>query len=259
LDVRQYSVIRCFWPHAAFGTKFFVPPLPTAVERHAATFFATLPPISQLSEASTDKELRGKIGTEFFEILRFILFTNRCHLIHLPPELAIRECANETEQFLCVVATTERELAFQKRKQEAGNAWFWHGSAVGRWHSILHTGLRDLGGTADAVHGGPGNGIYQSNYSQMSCGYAGAQTNNYARTCLPPTMTVLALCENVKGSWIRGPHLVEYVQPCADELIVRCVMVAKTQFTWDPYDNPPAHVPSLHDCLSYLASKGQKC
>jgi hypothetical protein len=105
------------------------------------------------------------------------------------------------------VATPEKELEFQRKKETAGNAWLWHGSRLDRWHSILHTGLQDLGATADRTHLGSdtyGPGVYQSNFSNVSFSYAAhvqgdfMNQNKYKRTALPAAMTVPALGENVK-------------------------------------------------------------
>jgi hypothetical protein len=194
--------------------------------------------------------LRNTIGEQFFDILRFILLSNRCHLIHLTGSLQISECANQTEQFLCVVATPERELIFQKKKEASGNVWFGHGSILSRWHSILHTGLQDLGRTADALNGGPwyGDGVYQSNASETSFAYAGGgrihevNANKCKNTELPVNMTVLALCENVKGPNLNLVYPLEYTQKDPEGLIVRCMMVAKESFSWDPYAKPPRYV-----------------
>jgi hypothetical protein len=251
---------------SASGTKFFVPPLPPSLEDHASEFFRTLPAISAITGYATDKDLGDAIGNEFFEILRYILFTNRCHLIHLPRQLAIRECAEATEQFLCVVATPEKELVFQKKKGKNRSAWLWHGSFLNRWHSILHTGLQDLGRTSDATHGGPwfGDGVYQSNESAVSLGYASGtightgqntNANNYQKSQMPKLMQVLALCENVPGRLLKNVTRSEYTQRDPDGLIVRCLMVAKKQFAWDPYAKPPEHVPSLAECLAYIAER----
>jgi poly [ADP-ribose] polymerase 6/8 len=243
---------------AAHGTKFFVPPLPTSLESSASAFFTELPQISVLARCETDKELHDTIGRDHFELLRYILFTNRCHLIHLPAQLAIKECAAQTEQFLCVVATPERELTFQKKKKKSGNSWLWHGSRLDRWHSILHTGLQDLGATADRTHAGAstdGPGVDQSNQSAVSISYAGIHGHKYGRSNLPAQMIVLALCENIKGPMLKHVANGEYTQRDLDGLIVRCIMVAKTNFSWDPQVQPPAHVPSLHECLSYIAER----
>jgi hypothetical protein len=123
---------------SALGTKFFVPPLPLGLALHAAAFFQRLPPISAINRYQTDKELCDALGNEFFEILRYILFTNRCHLIHLPPELAIGECAQATEQFLWVMAwiiTQQMALNFAYGAPGSGqnqrrNTWR---SLVRRW------------------------------------------------------------------------------------------------------------------------------
>jgi poly [ADP-ribose] polymerase 6/8 len=250
---------------AAYGTKLFVPPLSTKLIPPAAMFFQLLPPISHMTRFDTDQALRAAIGAPQMDILRFLLFTNRCHLIHLPGELAIAECGDATEQFLCVVATPEKELTFQRKRDESGVAWLWHGAPLDRWHSILHTGLQDLGATGDRTHLGSdtyGPGVYQSNQSSVSIWYATRSgeaflnENNYKHTSLPAKMRVLALCENVKGPQLAKVADAEFTQQDLDGLIVRCLMVVKNDFAWDPYEQPPKRVPSLHDCLAYLGQRG---
>jgi poly [ADP-ribose] polymerase 6/8 len=249
---------------SCFGTKFFVPPLPPQLARQAEGFFARLPAIDRLTRHGTDAELSAELGTDFFEILRFIIFTNRCHLIHLPKKLAIQECVQYTEQFLCAVATPERELAFQKSKGKAPSVWLWHGSLLQRWHSILRTGLQDLGRSGDAIHGGPwyGDGVYESDESAVSFYYARQDetggvigTNHYAKSKLPQAMTVLALIENAKGKTLKQVHPNEFTQQNPNGLIVRCLMVVKQDFSWNPHKNPPKAVPSLKSCLAWIASK----
>jgi poly [ADP-ribose] polymerase 6/8 len=248
---------------SCFQTKFFVPPLPARLVPHAAQFFARLPPIAALMRFDSDAELEARIGKPFFEILRFIVFTNRCHLIYLPKQLGIQECIGSTEQFLCLVATPERELAFQ-RKKVAGSAWLWHGSLLVRWHSILRTGLQDLGTTPDATHGGPwdGNGVYETDESAVAFYYATEDEtdgdigeNAYVNTKLPKQMTVLALVENVPGPALKQVQPNEYTQQDPEALLVRCLMVVTAEFQWNVYQKPPKEVPTLKKCLSFIASK----
>jgi hypothetical protein len=79
--------------------------------------------------------------------------------------------------------------------------------------------------------------------------------NNYQNSKLPKAMLVLALCENVQGPLLKNVAPAEYTQGDAEGLIVRCLMVAKENFIWDPYAEPPKHVPSLSECLSYIAER----
>jgi poly [ADP-ribose] polymerase 6/8 len=243
---------------SCYPTPLFTPKLPPDLEKHGTEFFATLPAISSLVGLDSDATLRSRIGTEYYEILRIILLSNRSHLIHLPPELAIKECADSTQQFLAVVAAPARELVFRQKKEGKESTWLWHGSHLPRWHSILHSGLRDFGRTEYRIHGGStlGPGVYQSNLSSYSYWYAGGGSPNlYCNTKLPKQMTVLALVENVPGPDLNKVMESEYTQKDLEGLIVRCLMVVEKPFTWDALVEPPKHVPTLDECLSYFAAK----
>jgi hypothetical protein len=93
--------------------------------------------------------------------------------------------------------------------------------------------------------------------SSLSIGYAHnyADSNKYVHTQLPNPMIVLALCENVIGPLLRNVAQMEHTQQDLDGLIVRCVMIAKVSFAWDPYVSPPAHVPTLPECLAYIGQQ----
>jgi hypothetical protein len=183
---------------AAFGTKFFVPPFPRELGMHGSAFFATLPAMEALTRCANDRDLREEIGPERYKILRFILAANRAHLVHLPERLKLTECADGTEQLLCVAAPPEKELLFRKKKGTAQSAWLWHGSTATRWHSILHNGLQDLGNTSDRTHMGAdtfGPGVYQSHNSSTSIAYCASperadaiNTHRYLKSTLPQNL-----------------------------------------------------------------------
>jgi poly [ADP-ribose] polymerase 6/8 len=267
---------------AAYGTRFFIPPLPPDLGRHAATFFERLPPMSSLAASQSDKDLAAGISRPAYEILRFILMSNRAHLICLPGELAIQECRQPTHQFLSVVATPERELVFQRKKAESKcpSAWLWHGSLPSRWHSILHSGLRDLGNTDDATHSGHwfGEGVYQSNSSSTSMYYTrhlegaaegrkgkedrtevSGQYRQYKNNRLTPVGShgILALIENVQGPALKNAHPNEYTQKDNNGLVVRCLMLVNSVFEWDVCRTPPKHIPSLAECLKFSGKRRQ--
>jgi hypothetical protein len=247
----------------AYRTKFFVPPLPDQLNGSAISFFAGLPPMATLAQCANDTALRTMIGVQHYEILRFILTSNRAHLVHLPDCLKISECAHNTEQLLCVTAAPERELAFRKKKGDTASAWLWHGSTATRWHSILHTSLQDLGKSPDRTHLGAdtfGPGVYQSHLSSVSIWYCAGQSfgasnaHLYKSSVLPASLTVLALVENIKGPLLNQVADVEWTQKDLDGLVVRCLLIVKKEFEWNLVQKPPAKVPTLDECLDWFAS-----
>jgi hypothetical protein len=100
---------------SALGTKWYRPPLPESLRPHAKAFFAKLPAIRVLTKFTTDAELKRSLGEVNSEILRFILMSNRCHLLERPPDLKMKQFANETEQWLSVNGALELELCLQQK------------------------------------------------------------------------------------------------------------------------------------------------
>jgi hypothetical protein len=250
---------------AAFGTKWFNPPLPPQLEPQASSFFQKCPAMSHLEQFNSDAAIRDAIGKEHYEILRFILLSNRSTIVQLPAQLKMGECGESAEQLLCINAIPEMEVAF-RRKAHGNSVWLWHGSTASRWHSILHTGLRDLGNTTDRTHAGAstfGPGVYQSHLSEVSISYAGGEnpgvqarnTVSYANSRFGNRLLVLALCENVPGPLLRQVAQSEWTQQESDGLIVRGLFVVKQTFNWDLVQRPPSRVPTLQHCLRYLAER----
>jgi hypothetical protein len=249
---------------SALDTKWYRPPLPESLRPHAKAFFAKLPAIRTLTRFTTDAELKRSLGEVNYEILRFILMSNRCHLLELPPHLKMKQCANETEQLLCVNGAPELELQFQQKLKKSSRQWLWHGSTASRWHSILHTGLQDLGSTSDRINGGAdyfGPGVYQSQFSQLSILYAqsinqalgATNVSTYAASQLGANLIVLALIENVKNPLLKQVAHDEWTQQDVGGLIVRCLLVVKKQFQWDLVADPKAELPSFATCMRWVA------
>jgi hypothetical protein len=179
---------------AALPAQLLSPPLPPPLAADAARFFERLPPIASLTAYSTDAELVGAIGRPFTEILRFILGSNRTHLVSLPPELNIdnstKTVVRATEQFLCVSAGRETEAQFQNRKSKQGSVYLCHGSPVMSWHSILQNGR----GKHPAWAGWPVI-VWQATNSQTSFAYCAKDAN---------TTTYAARFESMKRIGILG-------------------------------------------------------
>jgi hypothetical protein len=258
-EIRRDPLVADFlvWlPSACYGTKFFRPPLTPQLDGYADRFFRTLPQMGRLERCCNDAALIEFIGLSEYKILRFILISNRPHLMCLPEHLKLKECAGTTTQFLVTVDAPDREMEFQRKKNKCGTTWLWHGSFLNRWHSILHTGLMDLGGTRDRTHGGPGDGIYDSNQSMVSWSYSQSAKGNdstYARSVFRSSMAVLALVENINGRGLHQRDECEWTQSDPSGLVVRVIMVAEQPLAWDVQKNPPGKIPSLRECLAYLA------
>jgi hypothetical protein len=250
---------------AAHGTKWFNPPLPEQLEPHAKSFFKKCPAMSFFNGMRSDAEIVDAIGKEHYDILRFILLSNRSTIVELSARLKMPESGEAAEQLLCVNAIPELELAF-KQKAHGKSIWLWHGSTASRWHSILHTGLRDLGSTPDQINGGAsyfGPGVYQSQFSSLSIGYAGSQNPtlgaqnaiSYANSRFGNNLLVMALCENVPGPNLRQVAHDEWTQQEPDGLLVRALFIVKQTFEWNLVEKPPSRVPNLRDCVRFFAER----
>jgi poly [ADP-ribose] polymerase 6/8 len=153
-------------------------------------FWSRLPSVAEMVETGSDASLVRRIGRPYYEILRRILLSNRAHLIHLDKRITVKECAEHTDQFLVLMTTPEKELAFRQRKAENGAVWLWHGSPATNWFSILQNGL---GLRSQGI-------VFHSPYSEVSLGYsgkAGQTPNKYAKSRYPNAFTLIGLTESV--------------------------------------------------------------
>jgi poly [ADP-ribose] polymerase 6/8 len=139
-------------------------------------------------------ELAKRLDRPSFELLRWIILSNRAHLASLPDELALpfRNC----RQFMAVLSEPEAEDVFQKLKGQYRSRLLWHGSGMDRWHSIVRNGLKNATGTSLMAHGSAcGAGIYFAADSGTSLGYISAGNNKYAASELRNPLSMMALCE----------------------------------------------------------------
>jgi hypothetical protein len=222
--------------------------LPVALLEKNPQFWERLPAVGQMLSMGTDANLVQAIGRSYYEILRGILLSNRTHLIHLTDQLKIRECAKETDQFLVVISSPERELAFRQKKAQYGAHWLWHGSPPTSWLSILQNGL---GLAAQGI-------VWHAALSTVSFGYSGKGgviANKYKGSRYNGALSLIGLVESVKGPGLQGSGQV-YTQRDLQGLNLRCLMVIKSQWAWDTVQNPPKFVPTLRDCLRDIAKQG---
>jgi hypothetical protein len=156
-------------------------------------FFGMIPSMRELLH--DDRGLAALLGERGLDLVRWILLSNRSHLISLPSTMCMREFGDST-QFLTLLASPEAEDIFQKLKAEFGSCFLWHGSGAERWHSIVRTGLRNATGTALQANGAAhGSGIYLTSSSNVSWQYSKSSNNNYKKSNLKSPLDVMALCE----------------------------------------------------------------
>eukprot|EP01080_Neovahlkampfia_damariscottae_P000059 gene59-4308_t len=146
------------------------------------------------------KEILNKCDERILPLLRWIISSNRSHVVFLKDEKKIPKVPKAVWQFLMASAPPKREQDFQTMKSTYGSFYAFHGSAIGNWHCILRGGLKNYSGTskmsAGAVYGagiylGKGSGI-SSRYSRTSSGYwKNSIINGY---------TCMAICEVINNS-----------------------------------------------------------
>eukprot|EP01113_Clastostelium_recurvatum_P036737 TRINITY_DN5288_c0_g1_i3.p1 TRINITY_DN5288_c0_g1~~TRINITY_DN5288_c0_g1_i3.p1 ORF type:complete len:267 (+),score=34.98 TRINITY_DN5288_c0_g1_i3:370-1170(+) len=165
-----------------------------------STALASLTPIRHMAEAPCLKtHLAGNpLG---YSLFRWILASNRSHMIHLPVHSRIPGIDTEQQYVVCA-SNPAREADFRAlrasvaaNKKGKGSFFAFHGSRFGNWHCILRVGLKNYSNTpmmsAGAAHG---KGIYLAQHSSTSMGYMGAGTG-WPHSSLQGNLTCIALCE----------------------------------------------------------------
>jgi hypothetical protein len=255
---------------AAVGTDFLVPAPPVLNEKdEIPQILAKLPSMAQLMRvAQNDQQLNKVIGPAAMSLLRWVLLSNRSHLIHLPERLRLPEFPGG-HQFMTLLSSQDAEDVFNTLKSQFDSFYLWHGSHGQRWHAILRTGLKNATGTKLQANGSVlGEGIYFAKDSAVSWRYSHPAPNLYANSALGKSLHIISLCEVVKLPAtpinVRLPGREVEVSGCLKDherahtltmeeaCIVRFVMVGG-QFQRDVVAQPLKAVPTLRDILEYLA------
>jgi poly [ADP-ribose] polymerase 6/8 len=203
-----------------------------------------------------DQEIAHELGSDMLDLLRWVLLSNRSHLISIPKELTLREFSSST-QFMTLLSSPEAETQFEQLKAKYGSMFLWHGSHGQRWHSILRNGLKNATGTTLEQNGhAHGEGIYMARNSSTSWGYSRSSKNLYPRSALGKTLHLIALCEVAKvreGSYLKD-HGWAHTLTMEEACIVRFLMVGG-EYTVDVITTPPSYVPTLRDVLEFHADR----
>jgi hypothetical protein len=204
---------------AAIGTKYYNPRVPVLADAVVLSTLDKLPPMNVLSQScSSDVNLSVATGSESaMQILRWVLLSNRSHLISLPASLRLKQFAG-TEQFMTLLSSPEREEVFNDLKGRFGSMYLWHGSGAENWHSILRTGLKNFSNT-DLMKCGAcyGSGIYFARSSGTSLGYVTISETRY-RNSKQKQLSLIAICEVIKLP--PGAHRITVSRRNGTEIVV---------------------------------------
>jgi poly [ADP-ribose] polymerase 6/8 len=262
------SIFSC-----AVGTKFLDPSPPRFTTKEMLQILEDLPSVREMIQAYADDQILAQsIGIRSYELLRWVLFSNRSHLISLPDRQRVPDYPG-TIQFMTIISSPESEARFNLIRQKYGSMFLWHGSGAERWHAILRKGLKNATGTRLQMNGAAlGPGIYFARSSSTSLGYVRPGENRYQATTLPRQLSVIALCEvakigtNCKISlpWRSGngeatfrevsgflkDHSWAHTLTVEEACVVRFLMICGgAQFNVDVTVNPPGNLPTQRSIL----------
>jgi len=211
-----------------------------------------LPAMSELSMCQNDLELSAKIGSEAYELLRWILLSNLSFIISLPESMKMQQFPT-TKQFLTLISSPEAERSFDQLRKRYGSVFLWHGSSGNRWHSIVRNGLKVGSGTSLQAHGASyGKGIYFADESSTSWSYVFSSTNCYKNSVLGCDLNAIALCEVAKVPELKD-HGFCRTSKREDASIVRYLIIGD-KFSANVVNNPPK-VPSLREVIESINQK----
>ena len=240
----------------ALGTSYLVPSPPMELLNEAKHVLSTLPSMIDITRFfHNDTEMIKKLGQKTVDLLRWILLSNRSHIITLPNALKLREIPQQSIQFLSLISTPEAEKDFMALEKKYRSMYLWHGSSGDRWYSILRNGLKIGTGTNLQQNGHAfGKGIYFARDSSVSCGYVKPAINQYTNSCLPKNFSLLSLCSIAKVKSLKT-HGWAYTITDESAVVVRFLFTVPPYFPCDIVSRPPRYVPTLDDFLRYTGAQ----
>ena len=135
-----------------------------------------------LYEGAELKKFLDKQDTLAFQLLQWLIASNRSHIVKLP-ETRRLPFMSTPHQFLLINSPPVKEALFQKYKRHYGSTFAFHGSKTENWHAIIRNGLMNASGTKYQLNGAAiyGNGIYLSPSGATSLMYC---FNQYGQNTL---------------------------------------------------------------------------
>ena len=182
-----------------------------------------------------------KVDKQAPAALRWIMTSNKAHLVALPPNMRLLErIAPEARcrQFIMLSQPPARQARFAALKARHGSKFAWHGSPAENWHCILRSGLRSASGTKLQLHGAAhGAGVYVSTSLSYSIRYAMSARRQHRgmpeEPATPqfndsffgsPDLRIIALCEVAEVPGITKSANI-WVVPDEDAVATRFLFV----------------------------------
>eukprot|EP00027_Filamoeba_sp_ATCC50430_P011380 CAMPEP_0168564570 /NCGR_PEP_ID=MMETSP0413-20121227/13323_1 /TAXON_ID=136452 /ORGANISM="Filamoeba nolandi, Strain NC-AS-23-1" /LENGTH=668 /DNA_ID=CAMNT_0008596265 /DNA_START=26 /DNA_END=2029 /DNA_ORIENTATION=+ len=161
------------------------------------------PTVKELMETEARQTL-DKIDVTAFRLLRWLITSNRAHLVKLSEDKHIKEMGTP-HQYIMLTSTPEKEAKFNELKEKHGSFLAFHGSPMENWHAILRSGLKNLSNKEGyMLHGAAhGAGIYLAPVSGTSSSYM-RQGTGWAKSQFGSTCACIALCEVIDHSSVKG-------------------------------------------------------
>eukprot|EP01116_Phalansterium_solitarium_P004513 TRINITY_DN1553_c0_g1_i2.p1 TRINITY_DN1553_c0_g1~~TRINITY_DN1553_c0_g1_i2.p1 ORF type:complete len:305 (+),score=125.06 TRINITY_DN1553_c0_g1_i2:874-1788(+) len=172
-----------------------------------------LPAVHELLACADSRALKEQLDALdplAFPLIRWIITSNRAHLVKLDPKDHIKPMATP-HQYLFMSSPPEKENNFQALKAKHGSFYAFHGSPFGNWHSILRVGLKNFSNTSLMTTGAVyGSGVYLAPDSGTSLGYARSATG-WDKSIFGKGgvyLQCVCLCEVINAGYKANPHYV---------------------------------------------------
>ncbi|KAL0218737.1 hypothetical protein P9112_004390 [Eukaryota sp. TZLM1-RC] len=168
----------------------------------------SIPPISSLSSAESELDLRTTLGTKSFRLLRWVISTNRSLILSIPSNSRYYHSSLQGTQFLVSGVNPKREVEFQNLCSQFGFIWAYHGSCPFNWWRIIgkNEAIINMSGTSGQLHGSAhGPGVYTSITPSTALSYGRSfVTRNEAL----PSGDAILVCQIAKvcgyEQWMRN-------------------------------------------------------
>ncbi|KAJ3442761.1 poly adp-ribose polymerase family [Anaeramoeba flamelloides] len=179
------------------------------------------------SVGNNEKTLRKYLNfyhPECYSLLRWLLTTNRAHLIKIPKQYQLSEFGTDY-QWVLLSTHPKKEAKFLDLKKKFKNSVYaFHGSPVENWFSILRVGLKNYSNTKNMICGAAmGPGIYMAAQPSTSMGYArSGQGWSKSRIC-QGSFNCMAVCEIIQDQTVKKTSV--YVIQNEDLVMTRMFIV----------------------------------
>lgn len=171
-------------------------------------------PEGKSAEKSGDRYFGKEVWKFPYNVLRFILCTNRLSLVYLSENddkvLKVDNSRSQFYQFAVVQDSPEREAVYIEsyRNNQDVSRFGFHGSRRENWYSILRNGLRCLSNTKLMSAGNSlGEGIYLANNFDYSANYTADSTgspDHWMNGMYMNRFCVVSICEVISSPAIKG-------------------------------------------------------